>query len=262
MKITSASPSITKDDIKAVTEATKFGWGKNMNFYVDRFSKNFSNFKKIKYILPVSHCTDAIHLSLLALNIKKGDEVIVPDLTWVASASPIAAVGAKPIFADVDKKTLCLSAKTIKKCITNKTKAVVVVDLFGNMPNWSEITKLCKKHKLLIIEDASEAIGAFYKNRPSGSFGDISVFSFNATKLIMSGQGGSFCTNNKKLYLKAKLFSHHGMRKESGKFYYPEVLGANYSWTNIQAAIATTQLKKDKKVNCLQKKFLNYTQNI
>lgn len=256
--INSASPSVNKDDINSVNKAITLGWGKKMNFYIDEFSKNFSKFKKIKYVLPVSHCTDSIHLALLALGISKGDEVIVPDLTWVASASPIVAVGAKPVFADIDPNSWCLSLETIKKRITKKTKAVIVVDLLGNMPEWDEILSYCKKKNIIIIEDASEAIGSYYKNKPSGKFGVISLFSFNATKLIMSGQGGALCTNDKKLFLKAKLHSHHGMRKDGKKYYWPEVLGSNYSWTNMQASLANSQLKRIKKLINYKKRIFKY----
>ena len=248
-KIPSAGPSITGSEIKYVSKAIKIGWGNKMNYYIDEFKKSFSRFTGIKYILPTSHCTDAIHLAMLSLGIGKGDEVIVPDLTWVASAAPIIYVGAKPVFADVDPKSWCITSKSIESCITSKTKAIVAVDLLGNMPEWDKIIKLCKKKKILIIEDASEAVGAKYKSIPSGNFGTISVFSFNATKLIMSGQGGAFCTNNKKLYEKAKLLAHHGMDKvKSKKYYWSEKIGHNYNWTNIQAALALAQLKRIKKL--------------
>ena len=250
--IRSAYPSITKSEISYANDALKNGWGKNMNSYTEKFSKYFSRYIGKKYVLNTSHCTAAIHLALIALNIKKGDEVIVPDFTWVASASPILYVGAKPVFADIDPKTLCVSAETIKKCITKKTKAVIVVDLYGNMPDWDQIIALCKKKKIKIIEDAAESIGARYKNKKAGNFGLISVFSFNATKLVMSGQGGCLCTNNKKLFEKAKLHLHHGLnKKDSSKYYWSDALGYHYSWTNLQASIAYAQVKR---INTLIKK--------
>lgn len=250
--IRSAYPSITQKEVSYVNDAIKYGWGKNMNNYIEKFSNNFSKYIERKYVLCTSHCTAAIHIALLALNIREGDEVIVPDFTWVASAAPILYVGAKPVFADIDHKTLCVSAETIKKCITKKTKAVIVVDLYGNMPDWDEILDLCKKNKIKIIEDAAESIGARYKKKKAGKFGVVSVFSFNATKLIMSGQGGCFCTDDEKLYKKAKLYIHHGLNKTStSKYYWSDDLGYQYNWTNIQAAIALAQLKR---INTLIKK--------
>lgn len=250
--IKSAYPSITKTEILYANDAIKNGWGPNMNKYSEKFSKYFSKYIGKKFVLNTSHCTAAIHLALIALEIKKGDEIIVPDFTWVASAAPILYVGAKPVFADIDPKTLCLSAETIKKCITKKTKAVIVVDLYGNMPEWDEIIKLCKKYNIKIIEDAAESLGAKYKNKKAGTFGIISVFSFNATKLAMAGQGGCLCTNNKKIYNLAKLHLHHGLNKKTtSKYYWSDVLGYQYNWTNIQAAIAYAQMKR---INVLIKK--------
>mgnify|MGYP001184499409 CR=1 FL=1 len=250
--IRSAFPSITKSEILYAKDAIKNGWGENMNKYSEKFSNYFSNYIGKKFVLNTSHGTAAIHLALIALNIKKGDEVIVPDFTWVASASPILYVGAKPVFADIDPKTLCVSAETIKKCITKKTRAVIVVDLYGNMPDWDEILTLCKKNKIYIIEDAAESLGAKYKNKKAGKFGVISIFSFNATKLVMSGQGGCLCTDNEKLYKKAKLYLHHGLnKKDSSKYYWSDILGYHYSWTNFQAAIAYAQMKR---INSLIKK--------
>jgi len=257
--IRSAYPSITRLEISYANDAVKNGWGNNRNNYSDKFTKYFSKYIGKKFVLNTSHCTAAIHLALVALNIKKGDEVIVPDFTWVASVSPILYVGAKPVFADIDPKTLCLSAETIKKCITKKTKAVIVVDLYGNMPEWDEIIKLCKKYKIKIIEDAAESLGAKYKNKKAGKFGVISVFSFNATKLVMSGQGGCLCTDNKRLYDRAKLYLHHGLnKKDSSKYYWSDVLGFQYNWTNIQAAIAYAQMKR---INSLLKKKKNIYKN-
>jgi len=182
---------------------------------------------------------------MLSLEIGPGDEVIVPDLTWVASAAPILYVGATPIFADVDPVSWCVTAESIESRITSRTKAVVVVDLLGNMPEWKEIIDLCQKHGIRIIEDAAEGLGATYERKQAGTFGEVSLFSFNATKLIMSGQGGALCTNDQDIYKKAKLYSHHGIDKElTGKYYWSNVIGYNYNWSNIQAALALAQLKR------------------
>tara|TARA_B100001250_G_scaffold414525_1_gene453552 strand:+ start:4438 stop:5562 length:1125 start_codon:yes stop_codon:yes gene_type:complete len=270
MKITSAAPSVSKKEIKMVHKAISTGWGSKMNYYINLFSKKFSKYIGVKYCLPVAHCTDAIHLALLSLDIKKGDEVIVPDLSWVASAAPIKYVGAKPVFVDIDEDSLCIDHKKIEKKITKKTKAIISVNLFGNLANNSKIKKICKKNKIFFIEDSAESLGAKYKGKMSGSFGDISLFSFNATKLIMSGQGGCLCTNNKKIYERAKLFSHHGINKnKTGKYYWSSLLGYNYNWTNIQAACALGQLERigsflkyKKKVFLLYKKYFSKISNV
>jgi perosamine synthetase len=244
-RISSAGPSITSLEIDYVTDAIKNGWGANMNGYLDRFTSKFSEYIDLPYCLPTSHCTDAIHLALIAAGIKEGDEVIVPDLTWVASAAPILYLNATPVFADVDPQTWCITPESIQKNITSKTKAVIAVDLLGNMPDMDSIIDLCNENEIILIEDAAEGIGASYKGKLAGQFGHISVFSLNATKLIMSGQGGILCTRDKKLFEKAKLVSHHGIDQNiEGKYFWSYELGYQYKWTNIQAALALAQLER------------------
>ena len=148
MKISSAAPSLTQKEIKLVNHAISNGWGNKMDLYIKKFSKKFSKYVGVKYCLPVAHCTDAIHLALLALNIKKGDQVIVPDLSWVASAAPIKYVGAKPVFIDIDENTLCIDYNKIEQKINKKTKAIISVNLFGNLAENEKIKKICKKHKI------------------------------------------------------------------------------------------------------------------
>jgi perosamine synthetase len=203
-------------------------------------------------------------LSLLALDIKPGDEIIVPDVTWIASVAPIIYVGAIPIFVDINIDDWCVSIDSIKKSITKKTKAIIVVDLYGNMPDMDELSKIAIENNLFLIEDAAESLGSKYKKRPAGSFGDISVFSFNATKLAMAGQGGVFATNDEELYNKAKLYSHHGMIKYTDKTtFWSVVVGYNYQWTNIQAALALAQIRRlDDLVNHRRQIFEWYNERL
>lgn len=244
-KIPSAGPSITNKEIQLATEAIKYGWYEKRNMHLNQFIKEFSDYTGIKYCLPVTNCTSALHLATLGLGLGPGDEVIVPDITWVASVAPISYVGATPIFADIDPDSWCLSAESFEKLITKKTKAVVVVDLYGNMPrDLEEIIKIAKKNKIFIIEDAAEAMGAEFKGKKAGTFGDISTFSFNATKLMISGQGGVVATNNKKLFNKIEILSHHGMIPYNEKAFWSVEIGYNYLWTNVQAAIALAQLRR------------------
>ena len=155
----------------------------------------------------------AIHLALLTLEIKPGDEVIVPDITWVASAAPITYVGAKPVFVDVEPDSWCICPKAFERAITSKTKAVVIVDLFGNMPKMNELLSIAKKYNLKVIEDAAEGLGATYNDEPSGAF----AFSFSPTKLVTAGQGGVFATDDEALFEKAKYYAHHGINKKPEK---------------------------------------------
>jgi len=260
----SAGPSITEIEIQLVLDAVTNGWYENRNYHTELFINEFKEIIKRSYVLPVSNCTAALHLSLLALDIKPGDEIIVPDITWIASVAPIIYVGAIPIFVDINKDDWCISIDSIKKSITKKTRAIIVVDLYGNMPDMDELLKIAKENNLFLIEDAAESLGSKYKERPAGSFGEISVFSFNATKLAMAGQGGVFATNDEELYNKAKLYSHHGMIKYTDKTtFWSVVVGYNYQWTNIQAALALAQIRRlDDLVNHRRKIFQWYKERL
>jgi len=243
--VPSAGPSITDTEVKLVTEAIKHGWYENRNMHIDQFISEFKSYTGMKYCLPTCNCTSALHLAMLALDIGAGDEVIVPDITWVASATPVLYVGAKPVFADIDKYDWCLSPGSLEKAITEKTKAIIVVDILGNIAQMDEIISIAKKHQIPIIEDAAEGIGATYQGQKAGTFGKIGVYSFNATKLMIAGQGGALVTDDEEIYRKCKLFVHHGIdQAREGKYYWSYKIGYNYQWTNIQAALALGQLRR------------------
>jgi len=239
------------------------GWYEKRNMHIDQFIEEFSSCTGMKYCLPTAHCTDAIHLALLALNIGPGDEVIVPDITWVASVAPIHYVGATPVFVDVDRQDWCLDPESFEKSITAKTKAVVVVDIYGTMPRMDEIRKVAREYRIPIIEDTAEAMGAEYKNKKAGTFGEIAVFSFNATKLMIAGQGGMLATNKKWIYERAKKLWHHGMVEYSKKTYWSEEIGFNYQWTNMQAALALAQMRRlDELVEHKRRAFNRYREGL
>ena len=243
--IPSAGGNITEEEIRLVTEAVKYGWYEDRNMHIIPFQEEFAKFANAKYVLPVSSCTAAIHLAMLGLRIGPGDEVIVPDMTWVASAAPIHYVGATPVFADIERDSWCLSVESFENAITERTKAVVVVDLYGNMPDYNAILSIARKHNIKVIEDAAESIGAKYNGQNAGTFGDINVFSFNATKITIAGQGGVLTTNDKDVYERAKKLAHHGMVKYTDKTtFWSEEIGYNYQWTNIQAALALAQFRR------------------
>jgi perosamine synthetase len=244
-KINSIGPSITQSEIDLVTDAVTNGWYDNMSMHIDQFVDEFSAFSTMDYCLPTTNGTSAIHLAMLSLGIGPGDEVILPDITWVASASPIVYVGAKPVFVDINEKDWCICPLAFEAAITEKTKAVVVVDLFGNMPNMQQIRKIAEQYNVFVIEDAAEGIGAEYDGKPAGSHGTIGIFSFNATKLIIAGQGGMLVTNDHLIYEKCKKFAHHGIDKSvDAKYYWSNEVGFNYNWSNIQAALALAQLRR------------------
>lgn len=243
--ILTAGPSITKLEKKYVNDAVSNGWNNNWNNYLIKLENRFKEYFKVRYAIPTSSCTGAMHLILKALGVKEGDEVIVPDTTWVATASVVKYVGAKPIFADIDRSTWTICTKSLISKITKKTKAIIVVHLYGHPCNMSEILKISKKYKLFLVEDAAPALGATYKNKLIGTFGIASAFSFQGAKLVVSGEGGIILTSNKVLNSKIKKLAAHGRggNGKKGTFWIDEI-GFKYSMSNIQAALCLAQFER------------------
>ena len=237
-----SQPSIGNKEIEYVTDAVKSGWVSSLGKYIDEFERKFAEFCETKYALSISNGTTALHLALVALGIKEGDEVIIPDLTFIATANAVKYTGAKAITVDIEEDTLCINPKEIEKAITLNTKAIIAVHLYGHPANMQEINKIAKKYNLFVIEDAAEAHGAEIHGKRVGSFGDIGVFSFYGNKIMTSGEGGMITTNNKKLYEKMKYLRDHAMSKE--KRYWHTKIGYNYRMTNLQAALGVAQLER------------------
>ncbi|HEC93046.1 MAG TPA: DegT/DnrJ/EryC1/StrS family aminotransferase [Candidatus Atribacteria bacterium] len=237
-----AEPSITQKEINYVTDAVKSGWVSSLGHYITEFEKNFAKYIGVKYALTTSNGTTALHLALVTLKIKEGDEVIVPDLTFVATANAVAYTRAKPIMVDVEPDTWCINPNCIKKAISKKTKAIIPVHLYGHSADMDEINKVAKEYGLYVIEDAAEAHGAEYKDKNVGSLGDVGVFSFYGNKIITTGEGGMITTNDKKLYQRAKFLRDHAMNPEK-RYWHPEI-GYNYRMTNLQAALGLAQLER------------------
>ncbi len=242
-KIPVAGPWITQKEIDYVADAAANGWYENSTEYIQRFEAAFTQYMGVKHAVSLPSCTSAIHLSLLALGIGAGDEVIVPDITWIATAAPITYVGATPVFADIDEKTWCISPESLRECITPKTRAVIPVDLYGNMPCMDEIEKIARNFKLAIIEDAAEAIGSEYKGRKAGSFGDTGVFSFHGSKTMTTGEGGMLLTDNSELYNRCLLLRDHG-RQAAGKMFWNLEIAYKYKMSSMQAALGLAQLER------------------
>jgi len=238
-----AGPWITEKEINYVTEAVSNGWYENANLYQERFEKAFAEYVGQRFAISLPSCTSAIHLSLLALGIGPGDEVVVPDATWIASAAPISYVGAETVFADIDPVTWCLSAEGFESCITPRTKAVIPVDLYGGMPDMDAILSVAHRHQVAIIEDAAEALGAEYKAKRAGGFGDTGVFSFHGSKTVTTGEGGMLVTNREALYQRIQLLRDHGREPGSRMFWNTEV-AYKYKMSSLQAALGLAQLER------------------
>lgn len=238
-----SGPWITQKEIDYVTDAVTNAWYGNANAFNKRFEEAFAAYLGMRFSVALPSCTAAIHLALLALDIQEGDEVIVPELTWIASSAPISYVGATPVFADVDAKTWCLSAESFEQCITPRTKAVITVDLYGNVPDMDAIRAIASRHGIAIIEDAAEAVGAVYKGCKAGSLGEIGVFSFHGSKTLTTGEGGMLVTNDETLYQRVLFFRDHG-RRPGDKLFWNQEVAYKYKMSSLQAALGLAQLER------------------
>jgi len=235
-------PLLNGNELAYLSDCINTGWISSQGAYVKRFEKEFAGYCGAQYPVAVSNGTVALHLALAAFDIKAGDEVIVPDLTFAASINAIIYTGATPVIVDVDRTTWTISVNDIERNITPRTRAIMPVHLYGHASHLDEIMDLAKKHNLLVIEDAAEAIGGKYKGKHVGSFGDAATFSFFGNKTITTGEGGMVFFKDKKAYDKAVILRDHGMSKE--KKYWHDLVGFNYRMTNMQAAIGCAQLER------------------
>lgn len=237
-----AEPLLGEKELAYVSDCIVSNWVSSTGKYVRQFESLFADYCGRDYALATSNGTVALHLALLALGIGSGDEVIVPSLTFIATANVVTYTGAKPVFVDSQSQTWNIDPELIKQSITPKTKAIIVVHLYGHPADMDPILKIARSHNLAVIEDAAQAHGAEYKGKKVGSFGDISAFSFFGNKVITTGEGGMLVTDNFKLQERIKLLRDHGM--STSRRYWHTVLGYNYRLTNIQAAIGVAQMEK------------------
>jgi perosamine synthetase len=240
--IQTAGPSITQKEIEYVTDAVTNGWYENWSGYLTKFEKVFADYIGINHAIPTSSCTGALHIALAALNIKKGDEVIVPETTWVATAAVVNYVGATPVFVDVDIDSYTMDPKSFENAITKKTRAVIPVHLYGHPADMDPINKIASEHNLYVIEDAAPSIGAEYKGKKTGSMSDVAAFSFQGAKLMVTGEGGMLVTSDDSIYAKASLIANQG-RDPRIQFFIKEI-GLKYKMSNIQAALGLAQLER------------------
>lgn len=235
-------PSITKKEIEYVTAAIASGWVSSLGEYITAFEEKFAEFCGSKYALTCSNGTTALHLALVSLGVKAGDEVIIPDLTFVATANAVKYIGAVPVLVDIDADTLCIDPAAIEAAITDKTRAIIPVHLYGHPANMPAIMEIAGRHGLLVVEDAAEAHGADVNGKKVGAWGDCACFSFYGNKVITSGEGGMITTDDEALYRHAKYLRDHAM-SPTKRYWHTEV-GFNYRMTNLQAALGLAQLER------------------
>lgn len=240
--ILTAGPSISQKEVKYVLDAVKNGWNFNYRDYLNKFEKAFADYIGVKYAWSTSSGTAALHVALLALDLKKGDEVILPEIGFVAAANAISYLGAKPVFVDVEKDTWCLDPNLIEKKITKKTKAIMPVHIYGSLTDMDPITKLAKQYDLKVIEDACPSVGSTYKGKKTGSLGDIAAFSFQGAKILVTGEGGMVVTNDANLYEKARYWGDHA--KDKNKAFWNTDVGYMYRMANLLGALGLAQLER------------------
>jgi perosamine synthetase len=243
-RIPITKPSITELEISYVNDAIRTGWGSRCYDYIYRFERLFAEYIGTTYSHATSSCTGAIHLALLAMGVKAGDEVIIPDITWIASVEPILYIGATPVFVDVRDDSWCINPQKIEEAITDKTKAIVVVHLYGNLAEMDEIISIAKRHNLAVLEDAAEGLGSEYKGRRAGSIGDAGVFSFHGTKALTTGEGGIVVSNDEELMSRVRILNDHGRNPKIGKTFWMEEYGYKYKISNLQAALGCAQVER------------------
>ncbi len=237
-------PSITEKEVAYATDAARTGWGSRCYGYIARFEEAFKTHLETKYAIATSSCTGALHMGLSALGVGPGDEVIMADTNWIATAAPIVHLGAKPVFVDILPDSWCIDPELAEKAITAKTRAIVAVHLYGNLCDMDALLDIGRRHNIPIVEDAAEGLGSIWHGRRAGSMGVFGAFSFHGTKTVTTGEGGMFVTNDGTLYEKVLTLSNHGRARGQTRQFWPDVVGFKYKMSNVQAAIGYGQMER------------------
>lgn len=251
-------PSITELEIRYATDAAANGWGDKCYEYINRFEDAFKAHLGVKYAIATSSCTGALHMGMAALGIGPGDEVIMADINWIATAAPIVHLGATPVFVDILPDSWCLDPALVEQAITPRTKAIVAVHLYGNLCEMGALLSIGEKHGIPVIEDAAEAVGSTYHLKRAGSMGKFGVFSFHGTKTVTTGEGGMFVTSDEALFDKVTTLSNHGRARGQLKQFWPDEIGFKYKMSNIQAALGSAQMERIDELIASKRRIFNH----
>lgn len=243
MKIPVSTPDITPEDVGAVAECAASGWVSGISPYVERFEKEFADYIGVKHGVATGSGTTALHLAMASLKLPRGSEVVMPSFTMIASANACSYLGLKPVFVDIEPDTWCMDTSKLVNKITSKTKAIMPVHIYGHPCNMGAIRDIALDHDLYIIEDAAESHGATWKNKKTGSLGDLGCFSFYANKIITTGEGGMITTDDDDLAETCRWLRAHAFGRE-GRHYWHEDVGYGYRMGGLQAALGSSQLKR------------------
>lgn len=242
-KIALAGPDITEKEVEYVVDAVKNGWYETYDMHIRKLERTFAEYVGAKYAIATYCGTHALHLATIALELQPGDEVIVTDQSYIATAQAVSYVGAKCVFVDIDPNTLCIDPALIEDAITEKTKAIMLVHFASMAADMDAIMEIAKKHDLRVIEDACQMVGGKYKGKFAGTIGDIGAYSFQGSKIAVGGEGGMFVTNDKALYERAL---HYGTfcRNDKISFLWSDDIGFNYRISNVTAALILAQVER------------------
>jgi perosamine synthetase len=237
-------PSITELEVRYVADATANGWGDRCYDYINRFEAAFKSHLGSSFAIATSSCTGALHMGMAAIGVGPGDEVILADTNWIASAAPIVHLGATPVFVDIRPDSWCIDPELVESAITARTKAILAVHLYGNLCDMDRLLAIGSKYGIPVIEDAAEAIGSEYFGKRAGQMGRFGAFSFHGTKTLTTGEGGMFVTDDPELYQRVLTLSNHGRSRTQSKQFWPDEVGYKYKMSNIQAALGCAQMER------------------
>jgi perosamine synthetase len=237
-------PSITELEVEYATDAARNGWGPRCYDYIHKFEAGFRSFSGASHAIATSSCTGAMHMGLSALGVGPGDEVILADINWIATAAPIVHVGATPVLVDILPDSWCIDPDAAEAAITSRTKAIVATHLYGNLCDLDRLSAIAKAHGVALIEDAAEGIGSRWRGRHVGSIGRFGTFSFHGTKTITTGEGGMFVTSDADLYETVLTLSNHGRSRNETRQFWANMVGFKYKISNVQAALGCAQLER------------------
>ncbi len=243
-RILYTKPSITALEVSYANDAAEKGWGEKCYEYITRFEQQFSQHIDVAHAIATSSCTGALHLGFAAMGIGSGDEVIMADTNWIATATPIVHLGATPVFVDILPDTWCIDPEQVEKAITKNTKAIVTTHLYGNLCDMQAFKSISAKYGIPLVEDAAEAIGSVWSGKRAGSLGAWGAFSFHGTKTISTGEGGMFVTNDTQLFERVSTLNNHGRSKAQTKQFWADEVGYKFKMSNVQAAIGCGQLER------------------
>lgn len=262
-RILYTKPSITEREVAYATDAAANGWGDRCYDYINKFEAAFATHLNVKHAIATSSATGALHMGLAALGVGPGDEVILADTNWIASAAPIVHLGATPVFVDILPDSWCIDPVKAEAAITPQTKAILAVHLYGNLCDMGALLEIGTRRGISVVEDAAEAVGSIWHGKRAGSMGAFGAFSFHGTKTITTGEGGMFVTNDTALYDRVLTLSNHGRARGQKKQFWPDEVGFKYKMSNLQAAIGLGQVERiDELISRKREIFYAYKENL